>query len=115
MDIYSLSDTAIRQRIGDKLKKLRLRQNITQANLADDAQISLSSVKKCESGQLSSFDCLIRILRVLGKLDMFQQLVDEDIMSPNEYYKFVNSTKKRNRQRATSVKKNNNDNPDSEW
>ena len=59
MEIYSLTDTAILQRIGEKLKRLRLRQNITQADLAADAQVSLSSVKKIENGQIGSFDNLI--------------------------------------------------------
>lgn len=95
MNIYSLTDTLIQQRIGDKIKTLRLRQNITQVNLASDAQISLSSVKKIEKGQIGSFDSLIRVLRVLGKLDVLQQLVEEEEMSPNEYYEFVNSTKKK--------------------
>lgn len=115
MDIYSLTDTLIQQRIGDKIKTLRLRQNITQVNLASDAQVSLSSVKKIEKGQIGSFDSLIRVLRVLGKLDVLQQLVEEEEMSPNEYYEFVNSTKKKSRQRATSVNKTANDKEESEW
>jgi transcriptional regulator with XRE-family HTH domain len=115
MNIYSLTDTLIQQRIGDKIKTLRLRQNITQANLASDAQVSLSSVKKIEKGEIGSFDSLIRVLRVLGKLDVLQQLVEEEEMSPNEYYEFVNSTKKKSRQRATSVKKTDNDKEESEW
>lgn len=115
MNIYSLTDGIIQQRIGDKLKALRLRQNITQANLAADASVSLSSVKKMEKGQISSFDSLIRILRVLGKLDALQQLVEEEEMSPNEYFEFVNSTKKMIRRRATSAKKSNNNNTLSEW
>lgn len=115
MNIYSLTDTLIQQRIGDKIKTLRLRQNITQLNLASDAQVSLSSVKKIEKGQIGSFDSLIRVLRVLGKLDVLQQLVEEEEMSPNEYYEFVNSTKRKSRQRATSVKKTDNDKEESEW
>lgn len=115
MDIYSLTDTLIQQHIGKKIKALRLRQNITQANLAEDAQVSLSSVKKIEKGQIGLFDNLIRILRVLGKLDSLQQLVEEEEMSPNEYYEFVNKTKKKGRQRAKSLKKKINDNEDSEW
>lgn len=115
MDIYSLTDAVIQQRIGEKLKKLRLRQNITQANLATDAQVSLSSVKKIEKGEIGSFDSLIRVMRVLGKLDAFQQLVEDDEMSPNEYYEFVNSKKSKTRQRAAAAKKIIYDNEDSEW
>jgi transcriptional regulator with XRE-family HTH domain len=115
MNIYSLSDAIIQQRIGEKIKTLRLRQNITQVNLASAAQVSLSSVKKLEKGQIGSFDSLIRVLRVLGKLDILQQLVEEEEMSPNEYYEFVNFTKKKNRKRATSVKKTDNAKDESEW
>jgi len=115
MNLYSLSDTVIQQYIGENLKKLRLRQNITQANLAADTQVSLSTIKKIEKGQISSFDALIRILRVLGRLDALQQLVDEEDMSPNEYYKFVHSAKRKTRQRAASAKKNDNETEQSEW
>lgn len=115
MDIYSLSDSVIRQRMGDKIKKMRLRQNITQADLADEAQISLSSVKKIENGEIGTFDTLLRILRVLGSLDSLQTLVREDEMSPNEYYEFVNSAKRKIRKRAVSRNNNDRHKTESEW
>ncbi len=105
----------IQQHIGESLKTLRLRQNVTQANLAADTQVSLSTIKKIEKGQIGSFETLIRILRVLGRLDALQRLVEEDEMSPNEYYKFVNSAKRKTRQRAASAKKNDNEPESSEW
>lgn len=45
-DPYALSDTMILQRIGSKIKNLRLRQNITQSSLAESAGVSLSTVKR---------------------------------------------------------------------
>lgn len=114
-DIYSLADGMIQNKIGEKLKTLRLRQNITQANLAADAQVSVSSIKKMEKGEIGSFESLIRVLRVLGKLDALHQLVDDEEMSPNEYYEFVNSAKRKVRKRAASNKKNNNDNEEPGW
>ncbi len=77
-DIYMLSDTIIFSRIGSNLKAARLKQNITQQSLADAADISLSSLKKIEKGEIGSFDSLLRVLRTLGKLDVFQPLVDEE-------------------------------------
>lgn len=88
-DIYVLADTMIQQRIGEKLKSVRLKQNITQQSLAESAEVSLSTVKKIEKGEISSFGSLLRILRILrilGKLDSLQSLVEEDQLSPNEYY-----------------------------
>ena len=41
-----LSDAMILTKIGERLKALRLKQNITQQNLAKEAGVSLSSIKK---------------------------------------------------------------------
>lgn len=101
-DLYASSDTVILQRIGNKLKNLRLRQNITQRSLAESAGLSLSTVKKMEGGEIGSFDSLLRLLRTLGKLDVFQPLVEEGQLSPGEYYELVNSAQKKMRKRATS-------------
>lgn len=39
-DIYSLSDIQIQKKIGEKLKAVRLKQNITQDSLAELSSIS---------------------------------------------------------------------------
>jgi transcriptional regulator with XRE-family HTH domain len=106
-DIYMLADAIILNRIGSHLKTVRLRQNITQQSLADAAGVSLSSLKKIEKGEISSFDSLLRVLRTLGKLDVLQPLVDEELLSPSEYYNLVQSnTVKHQRQRAAGRLKN---------
>ncbi len=99
-DIYALSDRDIGKKIGEKVKDTRLMQNITQENLAAEAGISLSSVKKIEGGHIGSFDSLIRVLRTLGLLDTLQRLAEPMELSPNEYYEFVNSAKRNSRRRA---------------
>ena len=45
-DIYVLTDIAILTKIGEKLKAVRLKQNITQQSLAEAANVSLSTIKK---------------------------------------------------------------------
>lgn len=109
-----LSDATILSKIGARLKSIRLKQNITQESLAISANISLSSVKKIENGEIKSFDSLLRVLRVLGKLDIFQPMVDEESLSPSEYYELVNSTKKVTRKRAVG-KINTNRKEELEW
>lgn len=109
-----LSDATILAKLGARIKSSRLKQNITQESLAISANISLSSVKKIESGEIKSFDSLLRVLRVLGKLDIFQAMVDEEQLSPSEYYELVNSTKKVTRKRAVG-KINANKKEESEW
>ncbi|MDE7347049.1 MAG: helix-turn-helix domain-containing protein [Muribaculaceae bacterium] len=116
-NIYMLADCEICRRIGKKIKNLRLRQNITQMSLAEQSQISVSSVKKIENGEIGSFDSLMRVLRILGELDIFSPLLKEEDMSPNEYLEFVEANKKKQRKRAKSTS---NTNPsfnqeESEW
>ena len=114
-DIYMLADTIILNRIGNHLKSVRLKQNITQQSLADAAGVSLSSLKKIEKGEIGSFDSLLRVLRTLGKLDVLQPLVDEEQLSPSEYYHLVQSNMaKHQRQRAVG-RLNHTDKEDSAW
>ena len=80
-----LSDMAILERIGENLKSARLKQNITQQSLSEAANVSLSSIKKIEKGEIRSFDSLLRMLRTLGKPDMLQQLVEEEQLSPSAH------------------------------
>ena len=47
-DIYMLADATILNRIGNKWKATRLKQNITQQSLADPAGGSLSSLTRLE-------------------------------------------------------------------
>lgn len=113
-NIYILSDVVIQSKIGAKIKSSRLKQNITQESLAIAANISISSIKKIENGEIKSFDSLLRLLRVLGKLDIFQPLIEEEQLSPSEYYELVNSANKKTRKRAVG-KLNNKKQEDLEW
>ena len=109
-----LADAAICQKIGGKLKQTRLKQNITQQSLAEAANVSLSSIKKIENGEIGSFDSLLRVLRILGMLDVLQPLVEEEQLSPSEYFNLVHSAKAKIRQRAVG-KIDKVEKEDSEW
>lgn len=95
-----LSDTAIAARMGSRLKAIRLRQNITQQSLAEAADVSLSSVKKLEKGEIRSFESLLRVMRILGKLEVFLPLVKEEELSPSEYFELQQGFSKKQRKRA---------------
>ena len=112
-DIYMLSDLQLRTRIGEKLKAVRLKRNITQQSLSEASFISLSSLKKIENGEIGTFDSLLRVLRTLGMLESIAALFEEEQMSPSEYYEMVNKSKKNSRKRA--VGKITIDKEESEW
>lgn len=114
--VYGFSDQHIAQHIGQKVKRVRLRQNYTQQHLAEEAQISLSTVKKIENGEIGSFDALLRTLRILGLLDILNPLLEEETLSPNEYYKAVQAARKHERKRATgNAFRAHNQQKESEW
>lgn len=114
-DVYTLSDAMILKRIGDKVKSARLKQNITQKSLSEAANVSLSTLKNMEGGEIRSVDALLRILRTLGLLDALQSFVDEDQLSPREYYEMVNETRKKQRQRAAGKLNYTVNKEESEW
>ena len=101
-DIYILSDGMIQSKMGQRLKAVRLKQNITQQALAEESGVSLSSVKKIEKGEIGSFDSLMRVLRTLGKLDVLLPLVEEEQLSPSEYYELVQKAGAHQRKRAAA-------------
>ena len=81
------------------------------------AQVSLTTLKRIEKGDISYFDSLMRVLRILGELDVFSSLIKEDEMSPNEYFEFVEASKKKQRKRASGNNKTNTqpNTQESEW
>ena len=99
-----LPDSEICRRLGQKISHLRLRQDFTQVSLVEQAQVSLTTLKRIEKGDISYFDSLMRVLRIL---DVLSSLIKKDEMSPNEYFEFVESRKKKQRKRATGNNKTN--------
>lgn len=113
-NIYILTDTELCNRIAAKIKAVRLKQNMSQAELADKSGVSISTIKRMEDGEVKNFESLIRVLRTLGKLDIFVPLVEEEQLSPNEYYELASKASKPKRKRASKgyIKENK---EESEW
>ena len=113
-NIYILTDIELCNRIGVKIKTVRLKQNMSQDELADKSGVSISTIRRMEDGEVKTLESLIRILRTLGKLDIFIPLVEEEQLSPNEYYELTNKANKHKRKRASKGCKIENK-EESEW
>ncbi|MCD8015919.1 MAG: helix-turn-helix domain-containing protein [Lachnospiraceae bacterium] len=51
--------------MGDKLKNLRLQQNLTQKQIADRIGVAVSSISEYESGvRYPSYDSLVKLARI---------------------------------------------------
>lgn len=109
-----LSDAEIIKRISEKLKELRLKQNISRQDVSVSSGVSMSSIVRMEDGEIKSFESFLRILRTLGKIDVLLPLLEEEEISPNEYYKLVHSAKTKKRMRA-SRSNTNIQQEESEW
>lgn len=110
-----LSDAEITNRISAKIKEIRLKQNISRQEMADNSGVSVSSIARMEDGEIKSFESFLRIIRSLGKIEVFMPMLQEEEISPNEYFKMVQSAKTKQRKRASRNNNNNNEQEDSEW
>ncbi len=83
--------------LGRHLRDLRLRQNIDQRQLADQAGVALNVVKGLEGGKGATVTSLIKVLRALGREEWLGTLAPPVSVSPLQMLK----AKKPTRQRAS--------------
>ena len=90
------------------LQAWRLEMNLPQVNLANKTQLSLATIYQVENGKGTSMLNLIKILRILDRLDALSQFLQEKEISPLEYQKLESGVNKR--KRASKAKKDDSDN-----
>lgn len=78
------SDNAVLNEFGKRIAGARLNNNWTQADLANKASVSKSTVEHIEKGQSTQLLNMIKILRALGHLNQFISIVPELGPSPME-------------------------------
>lgn len=101
MNIVSLTDTALLAHIGNKVKSRRVTNQLSQAQLAENAGVSLSSVQYIESGHNVSLLILIQVLRALRSLDLLESFTQEEPISPVDYAEMLKRKKRPQRIHGT--------------
>ncbi|MFA5815755.1 MAG: helix-turn-helix transcriptional regulator [Bacteroidales bacterium] len=82
-DWYSMSDPAIVKELCSILKQVRLQQNITQEQLAENAGLSRSAISKMETGKSTvSLLTVIQVLRALQQLHLLDNWKVAATVSP---------------------------------
>lgn len=76
------SDTAILQEIGEFIKSKRIERNLTQDEVSERASISRSTLSLAERGENIALLNLLKILRVLEALYVFEQFRIQPQISP---------------------------------
>ncbi len=79
-----LTDNTVLEHIGERVRQLRLRKNITQSQLAKDSGVGKSTIERFEKGHSIQLTSLIRILRSFGKLGDLLDLIPDQTASPME-------------------------------
>lgn len=111
IDIIALSDKAILQKIGFFIQQTRIKENLTQEELAHQAAISRTTLSLLEHGENISLTNLIKILRILNALYVLNSFHVQEELSPIALAK----GEKQKRQRASKQQNNISDNTDLGW
>ena len=72
---------------GQQLRDLRLRRNINQCQLAEQAGVALNAVKNLENGRGATLSSLVKVLRALGRADWLATLAPTVDISPMQMLK----------------------------
>ncbi len=72
---------------GQQLRLLRLRRNIDQRQLAEQAGVALNAVKRLEAGKGATVKSLVKVLRALGRGDWMSTLSPAVSVSPMQLVK----------------------------
>lgn len=73
--------------LGQQARALRLRRNLDQQELAEQAGVGLTALKNLESGKGSSVKTLIKVLRALGRASWLETLSPAVSISPMQMLK----------------------------
>lgn len=79
MNYEEITDVELLQRIGSKLKEIRLEQNIKQKELAEKSGLSMFSISQMETGHNTSMQSIIQVLRALGRMDMLDAFIINNV------------------------------------
>jgi transcriptional regulator with XRE-family HTH domain len=94
----------ISERLGASVREYRLDMNLTQAQLASKSGVSLSTIKKLETGKGCHLDLFIDVLRALSRLNDLDNVLPKIGMRPTERLKIERGLKPK-RVRATGKRR----------
>ncbi len=104
-----MTNKAISLEIGERIEQMRLEQNLTQQQLADEIGLSRVSYRNLVNGS-GKFENIIAVLRALGRLDLMENFIPETPFSPIEQLKLQG----KKRQRASRKRPLKDDNANSD-
>lgn len=106
---YIIDNSQILFEIGIRIKQIRIRKNLTQAEFAKISGVSKGTLERAEKGESVQFLTIIKILRHLELLGNLENLFPESEVTPIE---LLHQKTEKKRQR---VRKSENSDSETEW
>jgi transcriptional regulator with XRE-family HTH domain len=106
-----MSDDAVLETLGHRLKQRRLDLRLTQAELAEQAGIGKRTVERLENGASVQLASLVRIFRVLGLMPALDELLPQGGPRPMDLLRLQG----KQRQRASSSSAHDGGDKNWEW
>ena len=94
-DFSALPSNTITEQLGKKLEQIRLSQNISQADLAEAAGVSRSTMTRIADGKGISLDSFIRVMQALGLANHLAALLPDPSVRPVERAKQAGKQRRR--------------------
>ncbi len=94
-DYSQMTDEGALKQLGERLSRMRLDRNLTQAEVATEAGVHKNTVFRLEAGGSTQTKNLVRVLRALGLLDRLDALVPEPVPSPLKQLEAADHQRKR--------------------
>jgi putative transcriptional regulator len=98
MDFNMMTNNAICKELGNRLKTMRLQENMTQKILSEKTGLSETTIKHAEQGRTKLLS-LILILREFNMLDELNNFIQPTTISPLQLAKLQGKQPKRARRR----------------
>jgi transcriptional regulator with XRE-family HTH domain len=112
MEFAGLTNKAIAEELGQRIEQLRLEQNLTQQQLADEIGLARVSYRNLVNGS-GKFENIIAVLRALDRLKLVENFIPEIGFSPMQQLKLKGKQRKRaSKKRTDEVRESK---PDLDW
>ena len=95
IDFSLASSEAIIKALFERLEEIRLSHNISQADLAEEAGVSRSTITRLARGQAISVDSFVRVMQALGLADHLASLLPNPKVRPVERIRLEGSERRR--------------------
>ena len=106
MNTNDMTEIEILQKIGARMREIRLEQNMKQKELAEKSGLSMFSISQMETGHNTSVQSLVQVLKALNRLDMIEPFLKEKEIDPATLARFIQSQQSQRKRVSRSISDN---------